>query len=102
MCVRVQSGDSLSSIAARNGGSWNEWHGYRSGNPNVIYAGEVVCRSISTTTNTNEHTNIHVVMKGETLSGIANKYGTSYNRLARINGIVNPNLIYVGQIIRIW
>ena len=102
VCVRVQSGDSLSSIAARNGGSWNEWHGYRSGNPNVIYVGEVVCRSLSTTINTNEHTNIHVVMKGETLSGIANKYGTSYNRLARINGIVNPNIIYVGQIIRIW
>ena len=102
VCVMVKSGDSLSSIAARNGGSWNEWHGYRSGNPNVIYVGEVVCRSLSTTTNTNKHTNIHVVMKGETLSGIANKYGTSYNRLARINRIVNPNLIYVGQIIRIW
>ena len=102
VCVRVKSGDSLSSIAARNGGSWNEWHGYSSGNPNVIYVGEVVCRSLSTTTNTNKSTNMHVVMKGETLSGIANKYGTSYNRLARINRIVNPNLIYVGQIIRIW
>ena len=102
VCVRVKSGDSLSSIAARNGGSWNEWHGYSSGNPNVIYVGEVVCRSLSTTTNTNKSTNMHIVMKGETLSGIANKYGTSYNRLARINRIVNPNLIYVGQIIRIW
>ena len=101
MCVRVQSGDSLSSIAARNGGSWNEWHGYSSGNPNVIYAGEVVCRSVSAPVVSGFSVNTYVVRGGDTLSGIASKYGTTYQELARINVIGNPNLIYAGQTIRI-
>lgn len=44
---------------------------------------------------------IHTVKKGETLSGIASKYGTTYQELAKKNGIANPNLIYVGQRITI-
>lgn len=43
----------------------------------------------------------YVVKRGDTLSGIASKYGTTYQRLAQINGIANPNRIYVGQKIRI-
>lgn len=39
----------------------------------------------------------YVVKRGDTLSGIASKYGTTYQRLAQINGIANPNRIYVGQ-----
>lgn len=38
---------------------------------------------------------------GDTLSGIASKYGTTYQVLAFYNGIANPNLIYVGQKIKI-
>ncbi|MFN8377755.1 MAG: LysM peptidoglycan-binding domain-containing protein [Anaerolineae bacterium] len=40
---------------------------------------------------------IHVVQYGETLSSIARKYGTTTTAIAQANGIVNPNLIYVGQ-----
>lgn len=40
---------------------------------------------------------IYVVNPGDTLSGIAAKFGTSYQHLAAINGIANPNLIYAGQ-----
>lgn len=43
----------------------------------------------------------YVVKSGDTLSGIADKYGTTYQRLAEINGIENPNLIYPGQTIKI-
>lgn len=43
----------------------------------------------------------YTVKSGDTLSGIASKYGTSYQHLASINGIKNPNLIYVGQKIRV-
>lgn len=39
----------------------------------------------------------HVVKKGETLAGIAKKYGTTYQEIASLNGIKNPNLILVGQ-----
>lgn len=37
------------------------------------------------------------VQSGDTLSKIAQQYGTTYQYLAEINGIDNPNLIYAGQ-----
>ena len=43
----------------------------------------------------------YTVRPGDTLSGIAARYGTTYIELARKNGIQNPNLIYAGQTIRI-
>lgn len=44
---------------------------------------------------------IHVVQSGETLSGIATKYGTTYQALASLNGLANPNYIYVGQQLKV-
>ena len=43
----------------------------------------------------------YTVRSGDTLSGIAARYGTTYIELARKNGIANPNIIYPGQTIRI-
>ncbi|MBD8007724.1 N-acetylmuramoyl-L-alanine amidase [Bacillus norwichensis] len=43
----------------------------------------------------------HTVKKGDTLSGIAKKYKTTVNELVKINGIKNPNLIKVGQKIKL-
>lgn len=44
---------------------------------------------------------VHTVKSGDTLSGIAAKYGTTYQKLATYNGISNPNVIRVGQKIKI-
>lgn len=44
---------------------------------------------------------VYTVVKGDTLSGIAKKYGTTAAKLAEYNGITNPNIITVGQKIRI-
>lgn len=44
----------------------------------------------------------YIVKKGDTLSGIANEYNTTYQKLASDNNIENPNLIYPGQIIKIY
>lgn len=44
---------------------------------------------------------VYTVVKGDTLSAIAAKYGTTYQILADYNGIANPNLITVGQKIKI-
>lgn len=43
----------------------------------------------------------YTVRSGDTLSGIAAKYGTTYQKIAQMNGIANPNKIYVGQKIRV-
>ncbi|MDB4908614.1 MAG: hypothetical protein JWO05_3398 [Gemmatimonadetes bacterium] len=42
------------------------------------------------------HTSFHVVKHGETLGGIAKKYGTSTKSLMRLNGLRKP-LIFPGQ-----
>lgn len=40
---------------------------------------------------------VHVVKYGETLAIIARKYATTATAIARLNGLANPNRIYVGQ-----
>lgn len=39
----------------------------------------------------------YVVKKGDTLSGIAKKYNTTYQKIAKDNNISNPNKISIGQ-----
>lgn len=43
----------------------------------------------------------YIVQSGDTLFGIALKYNTTYQELAKYNNISNPNLITVGQKIKI-
>lgn len=40
---------------------------------------------------------VHVVQQGESLSGIAARYGTTAYAIAQANGLSNWNLIYAGQ-----
>jgi LysM repeat protein len=41
--------------------------------------------------------NYHIVQRGETLSGISQKYQVSMSALQTANGLLNPSLIFVGQ-----
>lgn len=43
----------------------------------------------------------YTVRAGDTLSGIAARYGTTWQHLQQINGIKNANLIFAGQVLRI-
>lgn len=43
----------------------------------------------------------YTVRSGDTLSGIASKYGTTWQKLQAMNGISNPNIIYAGQKLRV-
>ena len=93
----VKSGDTLSGIAEKYGTTYQHLADINGiSNPNLIYPGQVIKINGATTNNTT-----YTVKSGDTLSGIAAMYGTTYQHLANINGISNPNLIYVGQIIKI-
>ena len=40
---------------------------------------------------------VHIVNWGDTLTGIGQRYGVDFMLIARCNGIMNPDKIYVGQ-----
>ncbi len=46
-------------------------------------------------------TKTYTVAKGDTLSEIAAKYSTTVDTLVQLNGIQNPNLIVVGQVLKL-
>ena len=43
----------------------------------------------------------YTVKAGDTLSGIASRFGTSWQELQRINGLANANLIFPGQVLKL-
>jgi LysM repeat protein len=94
----VQRGDTLRKIAARYGTTVNEILRLNPQitNPNIIYVGQAI--TISGQSSSQSHT----VQRGDTLRIIANKYGTTVDALLALNtNIKNPNLIYIGQVIRV-
>ena len=92
----VKRGDTLSGIASKYNTTYQALASYNGiNNPNLIYVGQVVKIPNGSTNTSNEVK--YVVKKGDTLSGIASKYGTTYQKIASDNGIKNPNLIYPGQ-----
>ena len=43
----------------------------------------------------------HIVQRGESLAIIAAQYGTNYIELARMNGIEDPDVLHVGQVLQV-
>jgi LysM repeat protein len=99
----IRCGDTLSSIARRFGVSmWELARVNGIHNPNRIYAGTTIviptgcCTSCCTGCNQGGG-HVYIVRWGDTLSGIAWRYGTTAWRIAQANGIHNINCIYAGQ-----
>lgn len=90
----VRQGDTVSGIAAAYGVPTSAISGFRSGNPNLIYPGEVLTIGGKPAAPAKR---TYTVVSGDTLSGIAARYGTSWQAIAQKNGIANPNLIFPGQ-----
>lgn len=96
----VKSGDTLSGIAAAHGTTWQELQRINGlANANLIFPGQVLKLPGGGKPAPQKRT--YVVKSGDTLSGIAARYGTSWQALAQKNGLSNPNLIYPGQVLRI-
>lgn len=99
----VKSGDTLSAIAAKYGTTYQELAKINGiADPNKIYPGQVLKLTGSTSAaSAPKAAGNYTVKAGDTLSGIAAKFGTTYQELAKINGIKDPNKIYPGQVLKL-
>ena len=96
----VRSGDTLSGIASRFGTSWQDLQRINGlANANLIFPGQVLTLPGGGKPAPAKRT--YVVKSGDTLSGIAARFGTSWQALAQKNNLANPNLIFPGQVLRI-
>jgi len=90
----VQSGDTLSGIAATHGLTTATLAAYNGiTNYNVIYTGQQLKFNGGTIATSRSYT----IKYGDTLSGIASRLGVSTATLQSKNNIQNANLIYTGQ-----
>lgn len=102
----VRGGDTLGSIAARHGTSWQHLAQLNHlSNPNVIHPGQRLTLSgPSTAARATPAAPLQVwvrVASGDTLGGIARRHGTSWQQLAQLNHLRDPSLIYPGQRLRV-
>jgi len=107
----VRSGDTLSAIAAQHHVSLAALLAANPHitNPNRIFPGQVLQIPDGFHTVPKPPVDLgggnapaqYTVKSGDTLSGIGAKYGVSYQSIAQANGIANPNVISVGQQLRI-
>jgi LysM repeat protein len=108
----VKRGDNLTRIAAMYNTTISQivaWNQIK--NPNLIYVGQKLIvgkKSVDPSPTptppqpTPEPEKVYYVVKrGDNLSRIAKKYGTTVDQLLKWNPIKNKNLIYVGQVIRV-
>ena len=108
----VRPGDTLGSIAARYGVSASaiaRANGIT--NPDRIYIGQRLTipgagssagqPSAPKPPSQAPATGTYIVQPGDTLGKIAARYGTTVNRLMALNGLSNPNLIWVGQRLKV-
>jgi len=94
----VQRGDTLAKIAARLGVSVSDVLAVNPQilNASLIYAGQVISLPAAAPV-------YYTVKRGDTLRIIANSYGTTVYSLQLLNPTVyDPNLIYPGQVLRVW
>jgi len=97
----VQRGDNLFRLALRYGttvAALQQVNGMAA--ETRIYVGQQLCIRLDGGSNNNGGTR-YIIQPGDTLGRIARQYGVDLWVLARVNSIVNPNLIYTGQAITI-
>jgi LysM repeat protein len=105
----VQRGESLGTIAQRYNVSLSELARSNGiSNPNFIYVGQrLVIPGTQASANRGPSASTAVgdgyytVQRGNTLAQIALNHGMTVNDLLRLNGLTNPNFIWVGQKLRV-
>ena len=98
----VQRGETLQIIARRYGTTYGAIASANNlANPNFVYAGQRLVIPTGATAPSAGSTAVHIVGRGDTLRSIAARYGTTVSYLATLNGLPNPDFIWVGQALKV-
>ena len=95
---KVRSGDTLADIAIKYNSSINHLAEINNiQNPNLIFVDEI----INVSCNLDNSDDYYTIKRGDTLSEIARQFDTTVEELVVKNDIINQNLIYAGDRLRI-
>lgn len=95
---KVRSGDTLADIAIKYNSSINHLAEINNiKNPNLIFVDEIITVSC----NLDNSDDYYTIKRGDTLSKIARQFDTTVEELVVKNDIINQNLIYAGDRLRI-
>ena len=98
----VQRGETLFSIARQYGLTMDAiTHANGISDPRRIYAGQRLAIPGGQVDVSVEETAPYVVQAGDALASIARRYNTTWQTLAQVNGLLSPNVIHAGQVIRV-
>ncbi len=97
----VQPGETLGRIAAAYGVSWRAIADYNAiVNPNFIYAGEVLVIPTVTAQPAPAPTTFrYTVVRGDTLSTIADRYGTTIDAIVATSNITRGSVLFPGDVL---
>lgn len=98
----VRRGDNLTKIAKKYNTTVQQlviWNNIK--NPNLIYPGQVLIVGKQEPTPPEPSKEYYTVVRGDNLSRIAQRFGTTVKQLVAWNNIPNANLIYPGQVLRV-
>ncbi len=68
-------------------------------NPSRIYVGQVLIIPGGTGADSVTGTTTYTVVRGDTLYSIARRFDTTVDRLVALNGLTNPSMLVVGQVL---
>ncbi|MEP6572537.1 MAG: LysM peptidoglycan-binding domain-containing protein, partial [Gemmatimonadota bacterium] len=111
---RVKSGETLTTIAARyhvSVSDLQEWNGLGEGSAlragQRLRVGQTTTRSrsrrtsVPPATQSSAHSSVHVLKRGETLTGVARKYGVGVAQLRQANNLPANAVLKAGTTLKI-
>ena len=98
----VKKGDTLWDIAINNGTTVDQLMQDNNLTSSLIFPGDKLTynTTVAQVAQAKEE-GYYIVVLGDTLGKISNRFGVSVDQLVKLNNIDNPNLIYVGTVLKV-
>ena len=98
----VKKGDTLWDIAINNGTTVDQLMQDNNLTSSLIFPGDKLTynTTVAQVAQAKEQ-GYYTVVLGDTLGKVANRFGVSVDELVKLNNLSNPNLIYVGTVLKV-